>query len=412
MATTPLTNSSFSNSRIDKVYYGQGCLANLSAEVDRLGGSRVFIITGNSLKKQGTLLGRIQDLLGDRCAGVFAETRQHVPRESVLAATREAQKADADLLISFGGGTPNDTAKLVALCLAENVTSTVQLDRYRIRFQYPDKLDVPSPSNPCLPHISITTTLSAGEFTNFAGSTDPERKVKDLYTGENLWVSAAFLDPEVTTATPAWLWASPGIRAADHAIESVCSKSAMPFADALALEALSMLFQYLPPSTKHLETSNRESSNKVDLTAARYCQVAAWMSFHAGTNVWVGLSHGIGHQLGARANVPHGVTSCIMLPRVMEYNRSVTAHQQRRIAEVMSIDTGGMSDDEASAAAVSALEDLIDRLGVPRRLRDWGVSREDFAPIAQDAMEDMVVAFNPRPIANQEELVELLEKAL
>ena len=202
-------------------------------------------------------------------------------------------------------------------------------------------------------------------------------------------------------ATPAWLWASTGIRAVDHAIESVCSKSAMPFADALALEAFRLLFQHLPPST----------SNREDLTSAAYCQVAAWMSFHAGTNVWVGLSHGIGHQLGARADVPHGVTSCIMLPRVMEYNRPVTAPQQRRLAEAMGINTGGMSDDEASAAAVGALEDLIDRLGVPRRLRDWGVSQEDFAPIAQDAMEDMVVAFNPRPIANQEEIVELLQKA-
>ncbi len=412
MAAKQLINSSFSNSRIDKVYYGQGCLANLPAEVDRLGASRAFIITGNSLMKQGTLLSRIQDLLGDRCAGVFSETKQHVPRESVLAATRAAQKADADLLISFGGGSPNDTAKLVALCMAENVTSAEQLDRYRIRFQYPDQLEVPTPENPCLPHISITTTLSAGEFTNFAGSTDPERKIKDLYTGDDLWVSAAFLDPEVTTATPSWLWASTGIRAVDHAIESVCSKSAMPFADALALEALSMLFEHLPTSTKYLESGkNLESGNGEDLAAAANCQVAAWMSFHAGTNVWVGLSHGIGHQLGARANVPHGVTSCIMLPRVMEYNRSVSAPQQRRLAEAMGIQTSGMSDDEASIAAVSALEDLIDRLGIPRRLRDYGVSREDFAPIVQDAMEDMVVAFNPRPIANQEELVELLEKA-
>lgn len=115
---------------------------------------------------------------------------------------------------------------------------------------------------------------------------------------------------------------------------------------------------------------------------------------------------------GARADVPHGVTSCIMLPRVMEYNRSVTAPQQRRIAEAMGIRTAGMSDEQASIAAVSILEDLIDKLGIPRRLRDWGVSQEDFAPIVQDAMEDMVVAFNPRPIANQEELVELLQKAL
>ena len=113
----------------------------------------------------------------------------------MLEATRAAQSADADLLISFGGGTPNDTAKLVALCLAENVTDERQLDRYRIQFQYPDKVEIPAAHNPCLPHISISTTLSAGEFTNFAGATDEERKVKDLYTGDGLWVSAAFLEP-------------------------------------------------------------------------------------------------------------------------------------------------------------------------------------------------------------------------
>ena len=95
----------------------------------------------------------------------------------------------------------------------------------------------------------------------------------------------------------------------------------------------------------------------------------------------------------------------------MEFNRSVTAPQQRRIAEAMGVDTRNVGDEEASAAAVEALEKLIDTLGVPRRLRDWGVSEEDLALIAQDALEDLVVATNPRPIANQEELVELLHRA-
>ena len=115
--------------------------------------------------------------------------------------------------------------------------------------------------------------------------------------------------------------------------------------------------------------------------------------------------------LNTRNDVPHGVTSCIMLPRVMEFNRSVTAPQQRRIAEAMGVDTRNANDDEA-AAAVSALENLIDTLGIPRRLSDWGVSEADLALIAQDALEDLVVATNPRPIATQEEVVELLHRAL
>ena len=215
-------------------------------------------------------------------------------------------------------------------------------------------------------------------------------------------MSAAFLDPAVTTATPGWLWASTGIRAVDHAIETVCSRISFPFSDGLALEALRLLQQHLP----------RSASNRDDLESSGYCQLAAWMSIYNLTNVQVGLSHGLGHQLGARNDVPHGVTSCIMLPRVMEFNRSMTAPQQRRIAEAMGVDTRNADDDEAAAAAVSALENLIDTLGIPRRLSDWGVSEADLALIAQDALEDLVVATNPRPIATQEEVVELLHRAL
>mgnify|MGYP001618689602 CR=1 FL=1 len=392
----------FAAPRVERVHYGPGCLAGLPAEVDRLEASRVLVITGHTLIAEGKLLHRVRDLLGGRCVGVFGETRQHVPRPSVLAAARAAQEAEADLLISFGGGTPIDTAKLVALCLAENITEADQLDNFRIIFQYPDKVEVPAVRGPCLPHISISTTLSAGEFTNFAGATDEARGVKDLYTGEGLWASAAFLDPEVTVATPGWLWASTGIRAVDHAVETVCSRSAVPFADALALESLRLLFQHLPVAT----------SDRQDLAAAAYCQLAAWMSIYSLTNVQVGLSHGLGHQLGARSNVPHGVTSCIMLPRVMEFNRPVTARQQRRIAEAVGVDTRRLSDESAAIAAVEELERLIDRLGIPRRLRDWGVSEKDLAAIARDALEDLVVATNPRPITSPEELVDLLHRAL
>ena len=384
------------------MHHGPGCLESLASEVERLGASRALVITGHTLMEQGRLVRRIQDLLGPRFAGIFFETRQHVPRETVLEATKSAREAGADLLVSFGGGTPIDTAKLVALCLAENISDPDQLDRYRIVFQYPDRVEIPAVTGPCLPQITISTTLSAGEFTNFAGATDEARGVKDLYTGDGLWTTTAFLDPEVTTATPDWLWGSTGIRAVDHAIEIVCSPSSIPFTDGLALEALRLLFQYLPASTQ----------DRNDTSATAFCQLAAWMSIYALTNVQVGLSHGLGHQLGARAGVPHGVTSCITLPRVLEFNRQVTAPQQRRIAEAMGIDTRGLDDEAASVAAVEELERLIDRLGIPRRLGDWGVTQEDLAPIARDALEDLVVATNPRPIANQEEVVELLMGAL
>lgn len=402
MTTKQILSGTYTVPAVERVHYGAGSVSNLTEELDRLGASRALIITGRTLKEEGALLQRIRDLLGNRCAGVFSETRQHVPRSTVLAATKAARETNADALVSFGGGSPIDAAKLVALCLAEDVSHEDQLDRYRILFQYPDRLEIPAVNSECLPHISISTTLSAGEFTNFAGATDEIRKVKDLYTGAGLWVTAAILDPEMATATPGWLWASTGIRSVDHAIETVCSRNSQPVADALALEALRLLFQHLPASAG--DRQNQEE--------AVICQIAAWMSISSLNNVQVGLSHGLGHQLGARADVPHGVTSCITLPRVLEFNRPVTGAEQRRIAEAMGIDTRGLTDDAASEAAVEELERFIDQLGIPRRLSDWGVSESDLPAIATDALEDLVVASNPRPITGTEEVVELLHRAL
>ena len=402
MTAKQMLSGTYTAPGVERVHYGAGSVSKLTEELDRLGASRALIITGRTLKKEGALLQRIQVLLGNRCAGVFSETRQHVPRPTVIAATEAAREVDADVLVSFGGGSPIDTAKLVAMCLAEEVSDEDQLDRYRILFQYPDRLEIPAVNSDCLPHVSISTTLSAGEFTNFAGATDEIRKVKDLYTGDGLWVTTAILDPEMATATPSWLWASTGIRSVDHAVETVCSRNSLPVADALALEALRLLFQNLPES----------AAERQNLEAALICQIAAWMSISSLTNVQVGLSHGLGHQLGARADVPHGVTSCIILPRVLEFNLPVTGEEQRRIAEAMGVDTRALTDEAASAAAVEELEGLIDRLGIPRRLRDWGVSESDLPAIATDALEDLVVASNPRPITGPEEIVELLHRAL
>ena len=129
MPETPLPIGSFTSPQVKRVHYGEGCLSGLPAAVDELG-RRPSVHHHRALPDAtGNYLGGgIQELLGDRCVGVFGETRQHVPRATVLEATRAAQSADADLLISFGGGTPNDTAKLVALCLAENVTDERQLE--------------------------------------------------------------------------------------------------------------------------------------------------------------------------------------------------------------------------------------------------------------------------------------------
>ena len=392
----------YANLPMDIVHFGNGSINQLPQELDKANVKRAVIITGKSLANKTDLVDNVKNIIGERCAGIFSDTVQHVHRNSVIAASDYARSNNADGIISFGGGTPNDTAKSVLICLAENITEKSQLDAYRIKFEYPDKVEIPSLTSDPLPMFAIPTTLSAGEFTFFVGMTDEERKVKDLYLDSRLTSKSVFLDPELTLETPERLWLGTGIRAVDHCVEALCSKDHQPFTDALAFRALNMLVTYLRETKK----------NPGDLTARGQCMVAAWMSVCGLANVTLGLSHGIGHQLGARCDVPHGETSAVMLPRVLEFNGSVNADQQAIVADSLGLDIRDKSTQEAAELARKEIQNLIrDDLGLPWRLRDVGVNEDDFPGIAKDAMEDLIVASNPRTVEGEEEVIELLRRA-
>jgi alcohol dehydrogenase class IV len=268
-----------------------------------------------------------------------------------------------------------------------------------VLFEYPDKVEIPTSAGAKIPHIAVTTTLSAGEFTSIIGITDTERQVKDLYITKTLVPRVVVHDPELAVHTPRNLWAATGMRSVDHAVEALCSTNAQPLTDALSADALHRLTQYLP-------VSNRDEN---DLYAAGQCQVAAWESIFGLTNVNLGLSHGIGHQLGARCGIPHGVTSCVMLPSVLEFNLEYTREPQARIAQIFADAAGVTADPDAGAAAL--VRSFIESLGLPTRLRDVGVEPSEFPALAHDAMEDLIVASNPRPVADEAEVVSILERA-
>ena len=387
---------------MERVRYGPDCLNFLAEDVEAHDGRKVFIVASNSLATKTNVVDRVQGVLGDKAVGVFHAVSQHVHRESVLQAAEEARSAGADFLVSVGGGSPIDCAKAVAMCMAEEITTLDQCDDYSTKFEYPDKVEFPSLKHPArVPkHITISTTLSAGEFTNIAGMTDSKRQVKEIYLHPPLMPVAAYLDPTLAVHTPGWLWASTGMRAVDHCVEAYVSQAHMPFVDALSKDALTILAQELPNASRNPE----------DIGSRGRCQMACWMSLFGLLNVMVGLSHGIGHQLGARCDVPHGVTSCIMLPHVMDYNFPVVKDRQASLAEAFAVDTRDMSVDDAAQAFIGALRAFIQELEVPTRLSEVGVTKEDFPGIVHDALEDMVVATNPRPVTD-EAVAQLLETA-
>ncbi len=384
---------------LESVLFGPEAVAKLAKECDRIGMRRILLVVSPTLAK--TLdLGRAFDVYTQgRIVGIYDGSKPHVPHDVVLDAVAAARRADIDGIVSVGGGSPIDLAKAIALCLAQDVRSLEDLVSNRVRFEYPDKAHIPSIKDESVPHIAVSTTLSAAEFSGYIGITDTTRKVKENYYDSRLAPRIVVLDPTLAVHTPRSLWASTGLRAVDHAVEGLCSLDAQPISNVLYADALERLANYLPVS----------AHDASDLHAAGQCQLAAWESTFASTSVNLGLSHAIGHQLGARCGVPHGMTTCVVLPAVLEYNLEYTRDLQARIATIFGDALGQSVPEEFGASEL--IREFISSLGLPTRLSDVGVNRSDFAAIARDTMEDLTVATNPRPIASENEVIEVLEKA-
>lgn len=375
----------------DRVIWGVPAAQAAAQECERRSANRVMIIASKTLNRKTDAVEQIRHALGQRHVLTFDECIEHTPRASVIAAAEMARQCQPDLILTIGGGTAIDTAKVMQVAVAHSVTEPAQLDQYHLQLN-PDG----SPLRPNIEpapfrQVVIPTTLGAAEFSDFGGCTDPERGIKDGYLGKTIGAATVILDPIITQHTPDWLWLSTGVRGLDHAVEGICSIQSNPLVQATCLHALSLFAEALP----------RTLANPQDLSARLACQQAAWLAGLGILRAAYGASHGIGHSLGAAAGISHGYTSCIMLPHVMRFNESHTAQAQQKIAHAM----GG------SGSAADQVAGLISALGMPTRLGDQGVSAQDYARIAEGAMQNLWVRSNPRPITEPGQIEALLAQA-
>jgi maleylacetate reductase len=378
---------------MDRVIYGVPVAEALAAEVSRLDARAVYVMASGTLNRETDVIDTVRHILGNRLAGVCAKIGSHTPRTDVVAAANEARAAKADLILTVGGGSVTDAAKMVGLCLGNDVTAPEQLDRFRAVITPDGKTERPPVQTPAVRSVDVPTTLSAGEFTPFAGCTDTARNVKESFGHPLMMPLAVILDPAVTVHTPEWLFLSTGIRAVDHAVEDICSINPTPFSDGMSLQALRLLAAGLPAV----------KANAADLDARLNCQLGAWMSIMGTQNgVAKGASHGIGHVLGGTAHVPHGYTSCVMLPHVLRFNQPVNAERQQWVSEALG------NPNQTAGDAVAA---LIAALGLPATLRDVGVQPEQLDAIASGSMHDRWVHTNPRKIDGPPAVRALLDAA-
>jgi maleylacetate reductase len=376
---------------MDRVVHGQPAAAAVRAEADRLDRRRVFLITNRSLA-QTPLVAGIAAALDGRHAGSFAGVSAHGPRQCVIDGAAAARAADADLLVAIGGGSVVDAAKVMQLCLRHGITEAAALSRHTGGGRA-DPSTRPSDADRWIRVIAVPTTLSAAEFTWFGGASDPARGVKESFSHPMMIPQAIVMDPQMTMATPTRLLLTTGMKAVDHAAERLASLKSNPYNDAVSSQALRLLSQ-------GLRSAKRDPS---DIDARAELQYGAFMSMcGSAAGVAVGIGHAIGHALGAHCSVPHGETSCVMLPAVMRWNAGSNPGRQELIAGAM-----GRPGD----GAAPALAELVAELGLPMRLRDVGVTRQDFGPVAGKALGDMLVKNNPRPVRSAADIEEILELA-
>ena len=375
--------------RQDEVVYGRPAAEVLKEFAAAYGARRLLITTTASLAEG--LAAQTAAALGDLCVGVFSGIGAHSPREGVIAGAAEARRLEADLLVALGGGSAIDATKVMQLCLWAGLTKVEELDPYRTG-RGPDRVkvaDIPAGVR----MLAVPTTLSAAEFTPFAGVTDAARRVKEGYGHPMLAPRAVILDPAMALATPPRLWFSTGLKAVDHAVEQLCNAQRAPYADALAEDGLRRLARGLAGA----------KADPTDLDARLECQFGMWLAMSGiGSGRGMGASHAIGHTLGGSYGVPHGITSCVILWAVLKWNEGVADDRQALVSELMAA---------KGVPASQAVKDLVAGLGLPTDLAGVGIRPDQFQAIAEHTMHDAGIRSNPRPIAGPEDIVEILEIA-
>jgi alcohol dehydrogenase class IV len=371
-----------------RVVFGANAVNDAGQELDALGASRALLVTDRDLAA-GPLVARVAKALGKRLAGVFGDVVGDSAVEVVEEGAARGRAVGADSVVSVGGGSAMDSAKMIAVLLTEGGALRDYQGFQMLR-------------RPLIPHLAVPTTAGTGsEVTYVAVIRDAAAERKLLFGDYHLVPRTAILDPTLTTGLPARLTGGTGMDAACHAVEALHSLQREPIADAMALHALRLIREHLPTAV----------SEPLDLRARGQMLIAACLAGSAFGNAQVGVVHALAHTVGARYRVHHGTANAILLPHCILYNADTCGDRYRLVAEALGAEVRGLSDEAASRAAAEAVWELTRKVGMPQRLRDVGVPREGLARCAEEALSDGSIVYNPKPVFDPGETLGILEAA-
>lgn len=360
---------------------GPGCVKKIAEDITSRGLKKALIVCGKRSSKSEEFKG-VTDLLAENNIEyvVYPGSIPNPTVTSVMEGVEILKENDCDFVISYGGGSPHDCGKGIALV----ATNGGNIKDYE---------GMNKSSKPQLPLISINTTAgTASEMTVFAIITDEERHVKMAIVDKNVTPILAVNDPELMVSMPKSLTAATGMDALTHAVEAYVSTAATPVTDACAQKAIELINAYLRDAVE--DGNNMEAR---DMMA--YAEYLAGMAFNSAS---LGYVHAIAHQLGGFYDLPHGVCNAVLLPEVQVFNSKVCSAKLKDIAKFMDVDTSDMSDEEGAKACIEAIRKLSRDIDIPEGLKGLGVKVEDFDTLADNALKDACGLTNPIKATHQD----------
>ena len=391
-----------------KIYFKFGCLPVALQELK--GKKRAFIVTDKPLFDMG-LLKEVTQVLDE--VGVEHQVFYDVKPDPKLAEINKGVEAmnsfQPDVIISFGGGSPMDAAKIMWLMYEH---PEVEFEGVATRFMDIRKrvYDLPALGEKAMMIAVPTTSGTGSEVTPFAVVTDEKTGIKYPLADYALTPNMAIVDPELVMHLPKRLTAYGGIDALTHALEAYVSVVATEFTQGLALEAVELLFKYLPNAYQY------GANDSVAREKVHYAATIAGMAF---ANSFLGICHSMAHKLGATFHVPHGLANALMISHVIRYNTTDAPFKQAifpqyeyphakeryaRLADYLKL--GGETLDEKVENLVNAIETLKQQLDIPLTIKETlhGEDREFYEKLenlAEQAFDDQCTAANPRyPLIN------------
>lgn len=361
---------------------GVGCLEQIVTYIKPMAFRKALIVSDKFLV-ESNLIQKLTDLLVS--SGVFFIIYDNVSPnptvDQVDYGLKLFQDNGCDFLISFGGGSPHDCAKAIAL-LATNggdIRNYVGLNKVK---------------KPSAPLIAVNTTAGTGsELTRFCVITDTERHMKMTITDWHVTPIIAVNDAELMINMPPGLTAATGIDALTHAVEAYVSTNATPVTDCKALKAIELIANYLVPAVK----------NGSDINAREMMVYAEYLAGIAFNNASLGYVHALAHQLGGQYNLPHGLANALMLPAVAEFNLSSVPHKYADITKALGRDITGLTLEDAGRLGINTIRELIKDLGIPQNLSTVrGFTPDDIPLLAANALNDVCALTNPRQGTPQE----------